>query len=249
MFSRPKRSLPYLLVTCVWHWRWELLIAIAAYAVHTRLVQAGLTHLVAALMMAAVLGLLLVVPHSRYFLHHRFWCVVVRHRLRVCLRELRTMNHSGNAALILAARATLEGQALWLWMRPGLSVEDLERRQEAIAAACWASDARVTRSHRLAALVRVDIVRRDPLAASHIPSPLLGLSEHLPSAPITDTRALHLIRSNARPTADPTTPAPPTPTVASAAGGGTPKNTKQTSQATAPSLVVLRNGEDVSDYV
>lgn len=245
LISRPKRSLPYLVIVALWHWRWEFVVTIAAYAVHTRLVQAGLTHLVAVLVMATFAVALVAFRPSRRFLRNRFWCVVTRHRLRVCLRELRTLNHSGNAALILAARGTKEGEVVWLWMRPGLSVESIENRLEAIAAACWARDARVTRSHRLAALLRVDVLRRDPLAQAHEESPLLGVAKNLPSTRLTGERNLHLVQGRGN---DSNGVSPED--TATAGIASTPKKTpKKTTTSPVPELVVLRNGEDVSDYV
>ena len=59
-------------------------------------------------------------------------------------------------------------------MRPGLSLVELEDRTEHLAAACGAREARLQRSRRWAALIRVDIVRRDPLTTPKpIRSPLL----------------------------------------------------------------------------
>jgi hypothetical protein len=253
LLARPKRSVPFVLTVAIWRWRWEILLLAGAYAAHTRLVGAGLSDLVAGILMGASIALLLAVPHSRRFLRNRFFCVIDRHRLRVCMNELRTLNYSGNAALILAARATPEGESVWLWMRPGLSVEILERRQEAIAASCWARDSRVSRSPKLAALVRVDILRRDPLARAHIPSPLLGATASLPGTHITTDRALRLVHTvPTGATADERDRAPASSPVGSDLHSGVgSRKTARTSTATPPATapVVLRNGEDVSDYV
>src|SRR6185369_13499138 len=45
----------------------------------------------------------------------------------------------------------------------GLDVDELESSTAKIAVACWASEVQVTGSRRYAALVRLDITRRDPL--------------------------------------------------------------------------------------
>ena len=45
----------------------------------------------------------------------------------------------------------------------GLSVKDLERSTDVLAAACWARSARFTPVRGQAALVVLDIIRRDPL--------------------------------------------------------------------------------------
>jgi hypothetical protein len=57
--------------------------------------------------------------------------------------------------------------------RPGLA--DLEVKTDKLAVACWAGEARVVRaSARYAALVRVDVTRRDALT-DVVPSPLPAL--------------------------------------------------------------------------
>ena len=95
------------------------------------------------------------------------WCLIVRHRLRTCFAAFIATNRDGTLPLILLARPTPAGERVWLWLRPGLSVKDLEQdgQVQKLAVACWANEARVTRaSRRYAALIRVDITRRDTLA-------------------------------------------------------------------------------------
>ena len=63
---------------------------------------------------------------------------------------------------------------MWIWLRPGLSIRDLEQEGQVqkIAVACWANEVRVTRaSRKRAALIRVDVTRREPLVDT-IVSPL-----------------------------------------------------------------------------
>jgi hypothetical protein len=74
--------------------------------------------------------------------------------------------------LILHARPTPAGERVWIWLRPGLSLADLEGRIDKLAVACWASEVRVARASRSrAAAIRVDITRRNPLAED-VDSPL-----------------------------------------------------------------------------
>jgi hypothetical protein len=78
----------------------------------------------------------------------------------------------GHPPLILAARPTPAGERVWIWLRPGLDLTDLEERTGKLAVACWASEVRAVRaSTRFAALIRLDVTRRDPLTAT-VPSPL-----------------------------------------------------------------------------
>jgi hypothetical protein len=106
------------------------------------------------------------------------WCAVVRHRLRLCFAEvIRSANRVRPASLplILWARPTPAGERVWLWLRPGLDLEELEGRTGRLAVACWASEVRLARaSTRYAALLRVDIARRDPLTGL-VASPLVDL--------------------------------------------------------------------------
>jgi hypothetical protein len=61
---------------------------------------------------------------------------------------------------------------VWEWLRPGLDLSDLEGRIGKLAVACWAKEVRVVHaSRRFAALIRVDVARRDPLVG-RVDSPL-----------------------------------------------------------------------------
>ena len=64
---------------------------------------------------------------------------------------------------------------MWIWLRPGLALDDLQDRLDKIAVACWATTALAeTASRSNAAFVRMDIKRRDVLTGT-IGSPLLEL--------------------------------------------------------------------------
>ncbi len=133
---------------------------------------------VASAILLAVAAVVLVPGRSRRFVWAWSWCVVVRHRLRLCFATLvrsQVRVAGGRPAalpLLLWARPTLAGERVWLWLRPGLSLEDLEGKAALIAVACIAKQVRITSaSERYAALLRVDIARRDPLSG-RIDSPL-----------------------------------------------------------------------------
>jgi hypothetical protein len=103
------------------------------------------------------------------------WCLVTRHRIRTCFSEFIIANTTGSLPLILWARPTPAGERVWIWLRPGLSLDDLQNRLDKIAVACWASTALAeTASASNSAFVRLDIKRRDVLTGT-ITSPLLGL--------------------------------------------------------------------------
>ncbi len=117
-----------------------------------------------ALLMATVLVLsILVTPASRRFLNRRWWSITTRHRLRACFLQTRTMTHDGKLPFLLWSRPSPVGERVRVWLPAGLSVKDLERVTAETAAACWASEVRLTPNRRQAALVVVDVIRRDPL--------------------------------------------------------------------------------------
>ena len=103
------------------------------------------------------------------------WCLVTRHRIRTCFSEFIITNRTGSLPLILWAIPTPVGERVWIWLRPGLSLDDLTNRLDKIAVACWASTALVdTASRSNAAFIRLDIKRREVLTGT-ITSPLLGI--------------------------------------------------------------------------
>jgi hypothetical protein len=157
----------------IWHWLPEILLSL------------GLTYGWVWLMDATPLwlGLLLVgvgiggpvaYPKTRRWMLAPAWCLIVRHRLRQCFAAFIISNREGTLPLVLLARPTPAGERVWIWLRPGLSIQNLEQdgQIQKLAVACWANEARVTRaSRKYAALVRVDITRRETLTATVL-SPL-----------------------------------------------------------------------------
>jgi hypothetical protein len=160
-------------------WWWSLEITIAGLVVLVPAVLARLTWpwlaLTIVAIVAAVAGL---VGPVRRFLVTWSYCVVDRHRLRLCFAQIiRSGNRSraGSLPLMLWARPTPAGERVWLWLRPGLDLDDLDGKTGQLAVACWAGEVRVVRaSARHAALIRVDVTRRDPLIDT-IGSPLVRL--------------------------------------------------------------------------
>ena len=161
-----------------WRWRAELALAALLTAALWRL-SILITLTWAAVVLAAALGLLGGVPHSRRFITRRLWCILARHRIHRLCFEARLHTRSGRLPLILWIRPTQVGERAWVLCRAGISAEDFQDRIGELAAACYARDARVTRNRRWSHLVTIDIIRRDTLAASHIiSSPLARLTAH-----------------------------------------------------------------------
>jgi hypothetical protein len=167
----------------VWHWLPEILVALGVVYGWTLLMQATPLWL-ALVLVVALVGVPALFARVRHWVLAPAWCLIVRHRLRVCFAAFIATNRTGTLPLILLARPTPAGERVWIWLRPGLSIKDLEQdgQVQKLAVACWANEVRVTRaSRKRAALIRVDITRREPLA-NKIKSPLPDyVPDHMPA--------------------------------------------------------------------
>lgn len=166
----------------LWWWSFEITTTAAVTGGWVALAHLA-TWWVASVVLLAVGAAVFVPSRSRRSVWAWSWCLVVRHRLRLCFATLirsqvRTVGGRPAALpLVLWARPTLAGERVWLWLRPGLSLEDLEKdnRPAQIAVACIAKQIRITgASERYAPLIRVDVTRRDPLTG-RVESPLAAL--------------------------------------------------------------------------
>jgi hypothetical protein len=169
-----------------WRWRTEILITAAAAAAVAWLSRTVTLTWAGAILGAAV-AVLLALPWTRRYVTRRFWCVLARHRIHKLCWEARLHTRSGRLPLVLWTRPTKVGERAWVLCRAGICAEDFENHIGELRAACFARDARVTRNPRWSQLVRLDIIRRDTLAATqHVPSPLLGTRPR-PLPAVSDT--------------------------------------------------------------
>jgi len=166
VFTRPEHSLIVRLAGLIVRLRAELtvlaVLLTARFWAWPRL-ENWLSHTVALLAVTVLVLSILVVPASRRYLNRRWWCVTTRHRMRACFMQTRTMTHHGKLPLLVWSRPSPVGEKVRVWLPAGLSVKDLEKVTTETAAACWASDVRITPNRSQAALVVVDVIRRDPL--------------------------------------------------------------------------------------
>ena len=187
MFTRPEQSRFWLVIGFVVRRRAELTVITVTWLVIDQLetkVTPGLPGWMtpaqwAWLLMVATLAVVVAVPASRRFTLGRATAVVMRHRVRACFLQTRTWTANGRLPFLVWSRPTPVGVRVRVWLPAGLSVNDLERIIEEIGAACWAREARITPMSGQAALVWVDIVRRDPLGAAGPLSP--PVVDHLDS--------------------------------------------------------------------
>jgi hypothetical protein len=124
---------------------------------------------------AVIVGVPAAITPIRTRINALTWCLITRHRIRTCFSEFIITNRTGSLPLILWAMPTPAGERVWIWLRPGLAIDDLLDRLDKIAVACWATAAVAeAASPGNAALVRVDIKRRDVLTRT-ITNPLLDM--------------------------------------------------------------------------
>jgi hypothetical protein len=171
----------------LWHWSAEMTLGLGLVVGSTWL-SARTAPVVPALVLLGLVASVLAVSSARRLVLAWVWCAIVRHRLRLSfaafLRSRNRIHVRGAQPLILLARPTPAGERVWVWLRPGLDLEELENNTAKLAVACWASTVRVAcTSPRHAALVRIDVSRRDPLTRL-VASPLIELVPHAPTRPV-----------------------------------------------------------------
>ncbi len=220
-------------------WWWTPEISLALLVVYGFTALAHHTNVYARLaVVAGVVGVPVAVGPIRRRIVALAWCVIVRHRVRTCFAQFIIANQSGSLPLILIARPTPVGERVWVYLRTGLSLSDLQSRLEKIAVACWASQVQAERaSDGNAAYIRLDIKRREVLGAT-VGSPLVDLVDtdtptverktgevptalDLPDVPVTDITPIRPVRTNGAPVSTtsrkPVSPAAP-PVVAGSRG-------------------------------
>ena len=133
---------------------------------------------------ASIVGVPAAIPPVRRRIVATAWCLITRHRIRTCFTEFIITNRTGSLPFLLLTIPTSVGERVWLWLRPGLALSDIQDRLDLIAVACWADVAIAeSASDRNSALIRLDIKRRDALTGA-VASPLLGLLK--PGTPARD---------------------------------------------------------------
>ncbi|MFC7532318.1 hypothetical protein [Actinoplanes sp. GCM10030250] len=166
----------------LWWWSFEITAAVLL-AWGWTVLAASTSTLITFTVLVLVIGLPAFFPPSRRMVVALFWCVAVRHRLRVCFSQFIIANRSGSLPLILGVRPTPVGERVWVYLRPGLSLEKLQGSLGEIAVACHATSALVQRAgNNNSAFVRFDIKRREVLTHD-VTSPLIDVIPPVPPVP------------------------------------------------------------------
>ncbi|MFG1612490.1 hypothetical protein ACGFI3_07010 [Nonomuraea wenchangensis] len=127
---------------------------------------------------ASVIAGCSLVPASRRYTISLLWCMIVRHRLRTCFASFLPTDRHGRLPFIGLAKPIPVGERVWVWLRPGLSPDQIESQLGRIAVACWAASVTVTKARPSnSAVIYLDIKRRDVLGGL-VGSPL---TEDLPT--------------------------------------------------------------------
>ncbi|QGK68476.1 hypothetical protein GIY23_01920 [Allosaccharopolyspora coralli] len=245
MMPRPKQWVGFVILGTLVRWRAEITTLVLGLVLFFWLDSFGNPWLTGGVLIGIPL-LVFAIPHTRRMVVSRVWCVVDRHRIRSSLRQtkIRTVTRDGDYPLLFWARPTKTGERIWVWLPAGSAARDVEDALDYIAPACMARDARLHTVRKLSTVCAIDVIRRDPLAASAVGSPLSRFTKH--RAPAEPDAA----------TVTPIKPTPPAPTAASE----TPADERRTGASAADSktsetarkpvaAAVVVNGEDLSDYV
>jgi hypothetical protein len=227
-------------IRVLWHWATELL-TLATFLTGYLLLNRVMPWWAALTVLAAPVLLAFSIPRIRRHVMPWVWCAISRHRLRVCFAAFIATQQKGRTPLILAARPIPAGERVWIWLRPGLALADVEARLDRLAAGCWAAECRIAPgSGKYSALLRLDINRRDPLQGV-IRSPLPG------SVPATILRAEPLPREDRPSGLD--LPDTPEPTRAASNGRRAVAATPTAPDPVASDLLSARDGDDLSDWI
>lgn len=252
VINRAEQSVPLRILAGIVRLRAELTLIttlITAWALLDAHVTPGLGAW--AILVALTLAIV-AIPVTRRFLVRRFWCVFTRHRVRSCLVNSRVMTHEGQVPRLLWARPIPVGVRVWVLLRAGLAGRHLEHVTDELAAACLARETRVHIHDKWTALVRLDVVRHDPLsgkadvasdlltgrtaATTDLGADVIPLPDRTTVIPESSTT-----RNGGASTTTATTDAP-------AARRGKTRTTTSTAASDEP-VAMGRSGEDVSDYV
>lgn len=260
LLGHPERDLWRKIVGAVIRARAELAIIMTLLTVYVMLVKTtAWSYTTVMIVETSSIVLLIVLPGVRA----RMWAVISRHRIWKCMYETRTMTPRGTMPYLLWARPSPVGERIRVWLPAGLSVNDLHQITEPLAAACFASEARVEESRQRTHLVVITIVRRDPYKKRLLPNFTTLLTrktktgetftplpdrDGLPVPPVPTSPAQHPTVTAAMKTAKTRDRATTTASSTRASAAGT-NHPPPDNPELAPPTVVGVGGTDVSDYV
>lgn len=161
----------------IWWWLPEITLVLLLVGGWVYL-QDQTTPIITGVIYAVIIGAVGLVPPVRRYAVALVWCLIVRHRLRACFTSFMPTDRHGHLPFIGLATPNPVGERVWVWLRPGLSQEQIEHQLDRIAVACWCASVTVTKARTSnSAAIYLDIKRRDVLGGL-VGSPL---TEDLPT--------------------------------------------------------------------
>jgi hypothetical protein len=143
--------------------------------------------LITGVIYATIIATIGLIPAVRRYTLALMWCLIVRHRLRTCFTSFLPTDRHGHLPFIGLAKPIPVGERVWVWLRPGLSLDQIENQLGKIAVACWAASVTVAKARTSnSAAIYLDIKRRDVLSGL-VGSPL---TEDLPADVPATTRPI-----------------------------------------------------------
>lgn len=149
------------ILRAIWWWLPEITLTLGVVGSWMYL-QALTNPIITGLVYGGIILTLGLIPPLRLYTYDTLWCLALRHRLRTCFTTFMPADRHGHLPFIGWAKPIPVGARVWVWLRPGLSLEQIEHQLGKIAVACWAASVTVTKaSASNSALIRLDIKRRD----------------------------------------------------------------------------------------
>jgi len=164
------------LLVVLWRWRYEA-GALAAAAASTMSLASSIGLVPACCAITSTIGVALAWPQARRLILRRAWCVITAHRVRTGCAQAYIRAANGKLPILLTTRPRPFGQQVIMWCRAGTCAEDFAGAAGAIAAACWATEVRVSQHSQRAQLVRLDIIRPPGTAGASGFRPPSGTSD------------------------------------------------------------------------
>lgn len=152
--------------TVIWRWRWELgLVTAALLLLWASWLTTGAW--VLAIAPIVVSALTLIQPCQR-FLHRRGTAIAVQHRIRGGFAQGQLYGPDGELPAVLWTRLTPQGERIYLWSPPSLTVNAFRAERSRLTRACRSQTVGIEGHSKFTRIVILDVVRRGlrPAAAS-----------------------------------------------------------------------------------
>lgn len=166
----------------VWWWIFEISALVLVTAGWMQLAE-HTTLPVRAVVVALVVGVPTAVGPIRRRVVTVVMCFAMRHRIRKCFTDYIIVGRFDPEPFILMAKPTKAGVSVWVLLRSGVSIEDVQAVLPKMIVTCWAKDVTVAHaSDTNKAYVRFDITRKNTLITP-VASPLAsGITGEIPAS-------------------------------------------------------------------